>query len=356
MDRLDPSPAGRAAVKAILDLSLEDRRLACEKVEAEMRLPATSVEKDFWVCWALREIVRLPDIGDHLTFKGGTSLSKGWGLIERFSEDIDIVVDRGMLGFGGDASPEKAPSKKQRGKRLDALRDKCREWVQGPLKNALGEKINAALGADGWKLEVDAGVQDGQCLLFHYPSAFAADEDAYVARWVKIEMGARSDDWPEEDRDIRPYLAQHVEVLAEDASFPVATLKAERTFWEKAMLLHEETFRPADKPRALRMARHYYDLHCLIRSGVADRAAADKDLFQRCAEHRQVFFGQNWVDYDTLKPGTLRVSPADAHLADWRRDYEQMQGPMFFGESPAFGDILASVADFQQRFNAAHSS
>jgi hypothetical protein len=343
-------------VKAILDLSLKDRRLACEKVEADMRLPAASVEKDFWVCWTLRELTVLPDVGDHLTFKGGTSLSKGWGLIERFSEDIDIVVDRAMLGFGGDASPEKAPSNKQRRKRLDDLRDKCREWVQGPLNSALAERIKSVLGSEGWKIEVDPAVEDGQCLLFHYPSAFAEDKQTYVARWVKIEMGARSDDWPEEDREIQPYLARHVETLAEGATFPVATLKAERTFWEKAMLLHEETFRPADKPRGARMARHYYDLHCLIRSGVADRAAADKDLFQRCADHRQVFFRQNWVDYSTLKSGTLRLSPADAHLADWRRDYEQMQGPMFFGDAPAFDDILKSVADFEQRFNAAATS
>jgi hypothetical protein len=339
-------------VKAILDLSLEDRRLACQQVEAQMNLAAASVEKDFWVCWVLRELTALPGFGEHLTFKGGTSLSKGWGLIERFSEDIDIVVDRAILGFGGDASPENAPSKKQLGKRLDDLRDKCREWVQGPLRNTLDARITATLGAKDWKLEVDPQVEDGQCLLFHYPSAYAGDKDSYVARAVKIEMGARSDDWPDESRQIQPYLSQHVPALAADAAFPVTTLKAERTFWEKAMLLHEETFRPANKPRGQRMARHYYDLHCLIHSGVADRAAADRDLFQRCAAHRQVFFRQNWVDYDTLKPGSLRLLPADAQLSDWRKDYEQMQGPMFFGDAPSFDDILKAVGDFQQRFNA----
>lgn len=340
-------------MNAILAQTPEERRIACLQVEERMGLQAASVEKDFWVCWILRGLTTLPGIGEHLTFKGGTSLSKGWGLIERFSEDIDIVVDREMLGFGGDASPEKAPSKKQRGKRLDALKDKCRDWVQGPLKAALAERITAALGAAGWQLEVDPDADDGQCLLFHYPTAFAEAQPGYVPPRVKIEMGARSDDWPDEERPIQPYLAQHVPTLADGAEFPVNTLTAERTFWEKAMLLHEETFRPDDKPRNLRMSRHYYDLWCLIERGVADRAAADKDLFRRCAEHRQIFFRQNWVDYDTLNPGTLRVLPANAHLADWRRDYEQMQGPMFFGDSPAFDDILKSVAEFQQRFNAA---
>lgn len=339
-------------MKAILDLSLEDRRLACEQVEAEMQLDRASVEKDFWVCWTLRELTTLPGIGEHLTFKGGTSLSKGWGLIERFSEDIDIVVDREMLGFGGDASPEKAPSRNQRTRRLDELREKCRGWIQGPLKDALASRITSSLGSNGWTLEIDPDVEDGQCLLFQYPSAFADGKKPYVGRAVKIEMGGRSDDWPDEQREIRPYLAQHVGALAEGAAFSVATLTAERTFWEKAMLLHEETFRPDDKPRGRRMSRHYYDLHCLITKGVADRAAVDKELFKRCAEHRQVFFRQNWVDYDTLKPGSLRVRPADAHVADWRKDYEQMQGPMFFGNAPAFDDILKSVIDFERRFNA----
>jgi len=341
-------------VKAILALTPEDRRIACLQVEERMGLQAASVEKDFWVCWTLRELTRLPGIGEHLTFKGGTSLSKGWGLIERFSEDIDIVVSRDLLGFGGDASPDRAPSNKQRRKRLDELRDKCRKWVQGTLMQALKTRIHATLGDKGWKLEVDPEADDGQCVLFHYPAAFA-DAAAYVPPRVKIELGARSDDWPDESREIQPYLSQHVPTLAEDAAFPVTTLKAERTFWEKAMLLHEETFRPADKPRGSRMSRHYYDLWSLITRGVADRAAADKDLFTRCVEHRQVFFRQNWVDYDTLTPATLRVLPADAHVADWRRDYEQMQGPMFFGDSPSFDDILKTVGDFQQRFTGAAS-
>jgi len=343
-------------VKAILALTPEERRIACLQVEEKMGLQAASVEKDFWVCWTLRELTRLPGVGEHLTFKGGTSLSKGWGLIERFSEDIDIVVSRDFLGFGGDASPEKAPSKTQRAKRVEALKETCRNWVQGKLLLALGDRIAAQLGptADppGWGVEVDPDAGDGQCLLFHYPVA-VADGGGYVPPRVKIELGARSDDWPDEAREIQPYLAQHIPSLVEDATIPVKTLKAERTFWEKAMLLHEETFRPAKKPRDSRMARHYYDLWSLIRAGVADRAAADKGLFERCALHRQIYFGQNWVDYDTLTPGTLRLLPADAHLADWRRDYEQMQGPMFFRSSPSFDDILKVVGDFQQRFNSA---
>ena len=108
-------------MQAFISMSDADRRRLCSEAEVKTGLPAASIEKDFWVCWLLRELFSLPEWGASLTFKGGTALSKGWKLIERFSEDIDIVVDREFLGFGGDASPENAPSKKQRKVRLDAL-------------------------------------------------------------------------------------------------------------------------------------------------------------------------------------------------------------------------------------------
>lgn len=137
-----------------------------------------------------------------------------------------------------------------------------------------------------------------------------------------------------------------------DAAFEVSSLVPERTFWEKAMLLHEETFRPADKPRRERMARHYYDLWCLITRGIANRAAADTALFDRVAEHRQIFFRLGWVDYSTLRRGSLRLTPPDAHRDDWERDYRAMAEPMFYGPHPEFEEILRVVQEFEQRFNA----
>jgi hypothetical protein len=122
--------------------------------------------------------------------------------------------------------------------------------------------------------------------------------------------------------------------VLDQAKVSFRTLAAERTFWEKALLLHEETFRPADKPRALRLARHYYDLWCLIGRGVAGKAGADEELFKRVAEHRQAFFPWSWVDYATMRRGCLRLLPAEGHLQSWRRDYEAMSGSMFFGKVP----------------------
>jgi len=339
-------------MNSFLQLPAERRRLAFQQVDESMGLQAFSVEKDFWVCWTLRELFTLPGIGEHLTFKGGTSLSKAWKLIERFSEDIDLIVDKEPLGFGGDAAPDKAPSNKQRRLRLEALMAACREWVQGRLMPGLTERIQAALGDTGWKIEVDPDMPDGQCLHFHYPSVFPAGSAGYVPPVVKIELGARSDDWPHESKLIKPYVIEHIPAFDADAAFPVRVLAAERTFWEKACLLHEETFRPADKPRKLRMARHYYDLWCLLRAEVGDRAMVDTALFDRVAEHREVFFRYSWVDYSTHKPGTFRLSPPPEHLANWRADYQEMLGPMFFGDTPTFEDMIAAAAEFEKAFNA----
>jgi len=335
-------------------MSVQDRRLACMKVSEQKHLQPASVDKDFWVCWTLRELVRLRGLGEHVTFKGGTCLSKAWGLIDRFSEDIDLVVDKDILGFAGDASPDKAPSNKQRRRRLDELMAACKGWVQNQLRPALDASMAERYGSrSGWKLEVDPDMADGQCLLFQYPGAFPETEAGYVRPVVKIELGARSDDWPSQPRAITPYVAEVLPQAARDATFSVPSLAPERNFWEKAMLLHEETFRPADKPRQERMARHYYDVWCLITRGVADRAAVDRALFDRVAEHRQIFFKLNWVDYATLRPGSLRMTPPAEHRDAWKRDYAEMAEPMFYGDRPSFDGIMQIVGDFEKKFNSA---
>jgi predicted nucleotidyltransferase component of viral defense system len=338
-------------VNTFLHLPDVRRRAAFQQVDEAMGLQALSVEKDFWVCWTLRTLFADPSLGGALTFKGGTSLSKAWKLIERFSEDIDLIVDKETLGFGGDGSPDQAPSNKQRRVRLEALMAASRQWVQGHLQPKLAQSLTETLGPTGWRLEVDPDMADGQCLLFHYPSVFGPASAGYVKPVVKIELGARSDDWPHESKTIQPYVLEHFPVLDADPGCTVRVLAAERTFWEKACLLHEETFRPADKPRGRRMARHYYDIWCLLRAGVGEKALADMALFKRVAEHREIFFRYSWVDYSTHKPGSFRMEPPADQLKHWRSDYEAMIGPMFFGKVPAFDEMIAAAAEFARRFN-----
>lgn len=287
---------------------VERQRVVYEEGGRRLGLSAGSVEKDLWVCWTLRALFRLSSSGPHLTFKGGTSLSKGWKLIDRFSEDIDIVINREFLGFGGADAPEDA-SNKQRGKRLEALMLAAQHHVRDVLGPALEQEIRHLLPSrDRWKLEPDADDPDAQTLLFHYPPTMGAA--AYVRPVVKIELGARSDTEPSATPEIAPYLAEAFPDEVPDARFTVHAVAPERTFWEKAALLHEETYREGSATPKARLARHYYDLWCLITRGVAERAARDTALFDRVAAHRAVFFRRSRDAQASFKPGSIRIVPA----------------------------------------------
>lgn len=338
-------------MNVFLTLPAAERRRWAEEAGARLGLEATSIEKDFWVCWTLRELFTLAEIGDQLTFKGGTSLSKGWRLIERFSEDVDVVVDREYLGFVDERTPEKASSNRERERRLAAVLEACRVLVQGPLRLALDERCRSQLPAVGdWELSEDVDDVDRQTLLLRYPTAFPPGSS--LRRVVKIELGARSDTEPSLRPAIRPYLADALPDEFPATEIVLRTVAPERTFWEKAMLLHEETYTASpDRPKG-RLSRHYYDLWCLIRAGVADRAARDGGLFDRVASHRRLFFRKRREAQETLRPGQLRLVPPEDQLPHWRRDYDAMRESMFFGEPPHFDEILRVVGEFEGRFNA----
>ena len=327
-----------------LSFTAERRRLLCEEGQQRLGLAPASIEKDFWVCWTLRELFSLPEWGAQLTFKGGTSLAKGWQLISRFSEDIDVVIDRAFLGYADETLSRK---------RLGKLREECSLRINAELlpllKQRLSEKIPAGLE---WSLDPAAEEEDPdlQTLLFEYPSVFIGSI-AYLRPLVKIELGARSETEPVESPVIRPYLAEAFPDVLKESAFSLRTVAARRTFWEKAMLLHEETFRPPEKSRKARLARHYYDLWCLIKKEVAAQAMVDIELFEHCSKHRQVFFRQSWVDYATLRKGSLRLVPPPEQLSAWQQDYEAMREEMFFNEPPSFTEVMEVVRQFEEEFN-----
>jgi hypothetical protein len=324
-------------------------RTIYNEAQARRGLPAQSLEKDLWVCWTLRELFQLPGWTGHLTFKGGTSLSKAWKLIERFSEDIDLVIDREFLGFGGATL-----SKNQQAK----LKAKCSLRIHTELKPALTARFQQLLPPGStWSIDAASVAEDPdqQTLLFRYPSVFPVPSP-YLRPVVKMEMGARSQTEPSASATIQSYVAEVIPEAVSDGTFAIRTVAARRTFIEKVLLLHEETYRgpTPDKPlvRKTGLARHYYDVWRLIESGVADEALADEGLFTQVVEHRQVFFAYRWMDYATMRPGSLRLVPLDHQLDAWRQDYAAMRAEMFFGEAPEFDVILKTIADFARRFNA----
>ncbi len=329
----------------------EDRRAGFIQTAAARQMTPVIVEKDFWVCWTLKELFRLPTIGEHLIFKGGTSLSKVFKIIERFSEDIDVSIDRGFLGFGGTNEPEAGASNKEKQRRIEALRTACQQKIAKELLPALEAAIKAKVRQDEkWSLRSDADDPDQQTLLFDYPTSFAPDATGYVRRMVKIEMGARADHWPSETKTITPYVAEQFPQGFKAASCAVKVLSAERTFWEKATILHAEFHRPAEKAMPERFSRHYCDFHEMIRKGVAKSAVAKLDLLARVADHKSLFFRTSWARYGEATKGSLRIAPPEHRVKALRDDYVKMQ-QMFFGEPPAFDDIVALLHQWESGFN-----
>ena len=338
-------------MQRFLTLDLETQRLAMEQAAAAKGLAFVAVEKDFWVCWTLEQLFQLPELGGHLTFKGGTSLSKVYGLIERFSEDIDLVVDKGYLGFSGERDPEAAPSNEKRKELIKALKSACSDMVGGPIQTALNEAFAAALPAGrDWSLSLDPEDKDQQTILFNYPRLPSVGV-GYLRQWVKIELGARSDIDPAQVGTVRSEVALLFPQLFDQAAVSLRALDAERTFLEKVTLLHEESFRPPDRPRAQKLARHYYVVARMIQKGVGARALAAKELFRRVVEHRRAYFKQTWVEYDTMAPGTLRLVPDAARMTAWEKDYEAMQQEMFYGTPPTWQDVITVVARWEKDFN-----
>ena len=314
--------------------------------------PLINIEKDFWVCWTLNTLYhRLPKGGPRLLFKGGTSLSKAYGLISRFSEDIDITVFRHDLGHSGSATEIAALSNKKRKAALDAIAADCSRYITTELLAAVSEVLAADTGGMG-RVEIDKGDPGSQTLLVWYPRVDAA-ETGYVQAAVKIESGAKSGIDPNRPVTITPYI--HTDVEALDLSVPdVTTIHAERTFWEKIVIVHglRSWFERRGELRqdGQRISRHYYDLHSLLNSDVGALAVADLTLGADCIEHARTFFSRPDYDLAAAAPGTFSLRPAGDMIDRLAWDYDKTQ-TMIFGNAPDFKDILSSIGEIEDRLN-----
>lgn len=331
---------------AYLKLTPRERTELLDSISRECGLAPAVLEKDYWVCQTLHHLFTLPDLSEHLVFKGGTSLSKVYGLIERFSEDIDISFHRSFLGISEDSDPETA-SGKERSRRLSALQQACETCVRDSLLPKLADALSRQLGGgNDWSLRLDP--RDPQTLLFQFPVADIS-RPSYLLPSVRIELGARSDHWPSESHNLISYLGAGIKQPLGQAT--VQALAAERTFWEKATLLHAEAHRAAEQPMPTRYARHYYDLARLATTPVADRALHDAPLRQRVVAHKSVYFRSAWARYDLAEPATFRLLPPEARLPELAADHRAMQ-PMFFTPPPSIESILETLTTLESRIRA----
>jgi hypothetical protein len=317
------------------------------------RLTPLIVEKDFWVCFTLRVLFSTPGFHDKFVFKGGTSLSKVFGIIKRFSEDVDLSVDPDWLGFGGKNPPDAVGSRSQFNKRRKQLDDACAAAVRQKVQPALERAVLRVLGdppSGGSYLAFEMDAQShSPVLLFRYPT-MEPDKAGYVRPRVKLELGSLTDQRPIGEHVVRPWVAEEFPAAIATPDCPVVALEIARTFWEKVTILHAEHHRPAEKPVRSRLSRDCYDV-CRMAAHPAGLAAMkDLDLLARVAHHKQTCFQSSWASYDTARPGSLRLVPPRYRLPELKADYQQMQ-EMFTETPPAFEALLQQLHGIEDSLN-----
>ncbi len=298
------------------------------------------VEKDFWVCWVLDYLFCDSPWKDKIIFKGGTSLSKAYGAIQRFSEDVDLIIDWSLIGY------TKAEAFAERSnKRQDEFCNKAsrrtiellKEDFSPKLRNDLGDR----LGAD---IEIN---QEGQSLFIGYPQSFSNES---IRQRIILEIGPKALHVPNERRLIRSYAAEKYPMQFTIPATEVCTVSAERTFWEKATILHQEANRPEDKSMPLRYSRHYYDLYQLSQKGIFKKALEQIEMLPDVARFKMKFFRCGWAKYNEARPGMLKLTPPGYRIDELMKDYNSMQA-MLFGHIPTFDDIMAGIASLEMKIN-----
>jgi hypothetical protein len=339
-------------VSAFATLPAEERELFFRQYQERRGVDPVIAEKDFWVCWLLGRIFEQPDLADMSLFKGGTSLSKVFHVIERFSEDIDLGITPASLGWK-ESDLDEAPSRTKRDERNARLEIACATAVENVWKPRLEQVVQAVLGRPldraGWLTFKIDEVSRSPLLLFAYPGALPRGV-AYIAREVKMEFGSLTDQRPTGSHPIQAFVGDLVPGAFTDCRTSVVALELERTFWEKVTILHAEFHRPADRLMRDRHARHYADVAALWNHEPAKAARSRLDLLERVRIHKSRFFPSSWANYASAIPGSLRLVPPDHRIEALRADYAAMQ-QMFLNAPMPFDQVLATLREAEAVLN-----
>lgn len=325
-------------------LPAQTRINAFIEAAARTALPAVAIEKDWWVTAVLRALFSLP-YSAYLSFKGGTSLNKCWNLIARFSEDIDIAVNREYLGFSGTFSKTQVSDKLRR-----AACSFVREELQFSLKNQL--EIN---GINSNQFSVNVNITpitttDPEIIELVYQSLF--NDNDYIKPIIKIEVSGRSMTVPLQKIKLQSIVDDvFANTPLANAMFDVNAVVPQRTFVEKICLLHEEFAKPQEFMRTERMSRHLYDLVRMTDTAIAEEALQNEALYNSVVEHRRMFVGLKGFDYSTLAPKKINIVPPGNVIDLWKADYETMKQTMIYGESLSFDKLIDKIKQLNERIN-----
>ncbi len=312
------------------------------QMHEESNLPQVIIEKDLWITAVLHALFALP-YAENLSFKGGTSLSKCWNLIERFSEDVDIAINREFFGFFGDAFTIKQISKNLRKSTCKFVRD----TLQFDLARQMEENgISTHLFSVKMNITPVTTV-DPENVFVEYKSVFNASQ--YIKNTVVLEIGGRSMKEPLQEVEIQSFIDNHFQQATfAEKPFKINAVVPERTFLEKICLLHEEYSKPSEAIRVERMSRHLYDLVRIMDTPIAENALKNKELFQSIANHRRIFIAMKDFDYNTLSPAAINIIPPESVITKWEEDYNKMQ-TMIYGKSLSFNILIEKIRQLNER-------
>lgn len=300
-----------------------------------------AVEKDWWVVHTLTVIYTM-DCAGSLVFKGGTSLSKGWNLIQRFSEDIDLALDREYLGFSGELQNAD----------VRRLRRKSYEYLTETFTPELQKKF-AEVGFTEVTIkyrEVPNHDQDPMVIEVYYSKL--TEKDTYLKPGVLVEVGSRSLQEPFTDRSFVTMVAENYPGQPySDKPITIPTVNPERTFLEKIFLLHEEFQKAEDKRRVEGLSRHLYDIEILSRTEFSETALKDAVLYNTIVMHRSKFSRISGVDFVNHSPDKIAFVPPEHVLPDWETDYNEMKENMIYGEALPFSELIEKLRKLQSRIN-----
>lgn len=307
-----------------------------------INLPEAIIEKDFWVCYTLDALFHRFAFRDGIVFKGGTSLSKGFNLIQRFSEDVDLILDWRLLGYSASEPWEDRSNTKQERFKLETM-SRANKFLAEEFVPALREAVSPDLKAS----PVIYLGEDAETVMFEYPRLFSSTATLDA---IRLEVGPLAAWSPSLFVSIVPYVAECFPRVFESPATTVRVADPARTFWEKATILHQEANRPADKPMPRRYARHYYDMYRLCNSEVLGSALDQIDLLERVVRFKEKFYRTPWARLSEAKVGTLRLRPQESRLGELESDYKSMRD-MLFGDVPGFEEILSQIASLEGEIN-----
>lgn len=317
----------------------EDLRVLIVNTARKKNISEAVVEKDYWVTFILDYLFSENKWKNDFTFKGGTSLSKCFGLIERFSEDIDLILDWRVLGYEV-KEPWKERSKTKQDKFNKKVNAKTEEFVKSELLPVMKKDLKKT----GFDLSID--IVDAQTILCKYPKVF---ESKYLTQSIRLEIGPLAAWTPAIDTEVSPIIGEvYPYIFKENAN--IRTVSVERTFWEKATILHHESNRPETSLMPQRYARHFYDLYKIVNSDFKESALKNKNLLKKVTAFKMKFYPRKWARYEESLSGKLRLVPDEYRLKEIDKDYKAM-AEMIYGQYPTFSEIIRCLKELENKIN-----